>query len=73
MGRSLRGSSQKGARDATQSITLQAEEGAHKKSSRDNGAYKRLAFGSPKCWNQLRQIPRMSQCQILKLPKLMTM
>ena len=44
---SLRLSSQKDARDATQSITMQMEEGACKKSSRADGARKRPAFGSP--------------------------
>ena len=45
MERSLRWSSQKNARDATQSITLQAEEGVHRKSRGADGAHKRLVFG----------------------------
>ena len=47
VGSSLRRSSQKDSRDVTQNITSQAEEGAHKKSIRADGAPKRLAFGSP--------------------------
>ena len=47
MGSSLRRFSQKDARDATQRITLQTKEGAHRKSTRVDGSHKRLAFGFP--------------------------
>ena len=47
MGISMRPSSQKDARDVTQSITSHVEEGAGKKSSRVDGAHKRPAFGTP--------------------------
>ena len=47
MGSSLRWSSQKSAYDGTQSMKLQAREGARSKSSKPNEAHKRLVITFP--------------------------
>ena len=73
LGSSLRWSSQKAAYDAIDCITSQVEEGACRKISWADGPRRGRPLVPPKCWNQLRWIPHMSQYQYLKLLKLMTM
>ena len=73
MGTSLRRSSRKAAREVTDTIRYLAEEWVHNKSSRQDGANKRPAVGSPKWWNQVRRIPYMFQYQNAKVLEPMTL